>query len=149
MAKHQYPLEPLFGKIISPFERFLQQVTAGGIILMGMTLLTLIIASSPWGDAYRHLWETPVRVGIGRENMEMSLHAWVNEGLMALFFLLVGLELKREILVGELSSLRNTALPVAGAIGGMLAPAIIYYLFVECHDIVNKKMCHHIVNKVL
>ena len=59
----------------------------------------------------------------------MSLHAWVNEGLMALFFLLVGLELKREILVGELSSLRNTALPVAGAIGGMLAPAIIYYLF--------------------
>jgi NhaA family Na+:H+ antiporter len=129
MAKHQYPLEPLFGKIISPFERFLQQVTAGGIILMGMTLLTLIIASSPWGDAYRHLWETPVRVGIGRENMEMSLHAWVNEGLMALFFLLVGLELKREILVGELSSLRNTALPVAGAIGGMLAPAIIYYLF--------------------
>ncbi len=129
MTKHHYPLEPLFGKIIGPFERFLQRVTAGGIVLMGMTLLTLIVASSPWGDAYRHLWETPVRIGIGRENMEMSLHAWVNEGLMALFFLLVGLELKREILVGELASLRNAALPVAGAIGGMLVPAIIYYLF--------------------
>ena len=129
MKKKHYPLEPLFGKIIGPFERFLQRVTAGGIVLMGMTLLTLIVASSPWGDAYRHLWETSVRIGIGLYNMEMSLHAWVNEGLMALFFLLVGLELKREILVGELNSLRNAALPVAGAIGGMLVPAIIYYLF--------------------
>ena len=129
MAKHQYPLEPLFGKIIGPFERFLRQTTAGGIVLMGMTLLTLIVASSPLGDAYRHLWDTPVRIGIGLQNMEMSLHAWVNEGLMALFFLLVGLELKRQIMVGELASLRIAALPVAGAIGGMLVPAIIYLLF--------------------
>jgi len=97
-------------------------------VLIGMTLLTLIVASSPWGDAYRHVWETPVRVGIGLYTMDMSLHAWVNEGLMALFFLLVGLELKREILVGELASLRNAALPVAGAIGGMLGPAAIYLL---------------------
>ena len=129
MKEHRYPLEPLFGKIIGPFERFLQQTTAGGIILMGMTLLTLIVASSPWGDAYRHLWETPVRIGMGLQNMEMSLHAWVNEGLMAMFFMLVGLELKREIMVGELASLRNAALPVAGAIGGMLTPAFIYFLF--------------------
>lgn len=129
MTKQHYPLEPLLGKIIGPFERFLRQTTAGGIVLMGITLLTLIVASSPWGDTYRHLWETPVRIGIGLENFEMSLHAWVNEGLMALFFLLVGLELKREIMVGELASLRNAALPVAGAIGGMLAPALIYFLF--------------------
>jgi len=128
MTKHSYPLEPLFGKIIGPFERFLRQTTAGGIMLMGMTFLTLIVASSPWGDAYRHLWETSVRFGMGSQNLEMSLHAWVNEGLMALFFLLVGLELKREIMVGELASLRNAALPVAGAIGGMLAPAGIYLL---------------------
>jgi Na+:H+ antiporter, NhaA family len=120
MPKHQYPLEPLFGKVISPFERFLRQTTAGGIVLISITLLTLIVASSPWGNAYRHLWETPVRIGIGLHTMELSLHAWVNEGLMALFFLLVGLELKREIMVGELASLRNAALPVAGAIGGML-----------------------------
>lgn len=129
MPQRQYPLEPFFGKIISPFERFLRQTTAGGIVLMGMTLLTLIVASSPWGDAYRHLWETPVLVGIGIHTIEMSLHAWVNECLMALFFLLVGLELKREIMLGELASLRNASLPVAGAIGGMLAPAIIYLLF--------------------
>ena len=129
MTEHHYPLEPLFGKIIGPFERFLRQTTAGGIVLMGMTLLTLIVASSPWGNAYRHLWEIPIRIGMGLHNMEMSLHVWVNEGLMALFFLLVGLELKREIMVGELASLRNAALPVAGAIGGMLAPAAIYFLF--------------------
>jgi NhaA family Na+:H+ antiporter len=129
MTRHHYPLEPFFGKIIGPFERFLRQTTAGGIVLMGMMLLTLIVASSPWGDTYRHLWETPVLIGIGGGHLEMSLHAWVNEGLMALFFLLVGLELKREIMVGELASLRNAALPVAGAIGGMLAPAIIYHLF--------------------
>lgn len=129
MTEHSYPLEPLFGKIISPFERFLRQTTAGGIILMGMTLLTLIVANSPWGDSYRHLWETTVRIGMGQENLEMSLHAWVNEGLMALFFLLIGLELKRQIMVGELASLRNAALPVAGAMGGILAPALIYFLF--------------------
>ncbi len=128
MAKHHYPLEPFLGKIIGPFERFLRQTTAGGVVLMVMTLLTLIVASSPWGDAYRHLWDTPVRIGIGPENLEMSLHVWVNEGLMALFFLLVGLELKREIMVGELATLRRAALPVAGAIGGMLAPALIYFL---------------------
>ncbi len=96
---------------------------------MCMTLLTLIVASSPWGNAFRHLWETPVRIGMGSQSLELSLHVWVNEGLMALFFLLVGLELKREIMVGELASLRNAALPVAGAIGGMLAPAFIYFLF--------------------
>lgn len=129
MPKHQYPLEPLLGKIITPFERFLRQTTAGGIVLVSVTLLTLVIAGSPWGDAWRHLWETPVRIGIGIHTMEMSLHSWINEGLMTLFFLLVGLELKREIMVGELSSLRNAALPIAGAAGGMLAPAVIYFLF--------------------
>ena len=129
MTEHHYPLEPLFGKIIGPFERFLRQTTAGGIILMCMTLLTLIVAGSPWGNTYRHVWEMPIRIGMGSQGLEMSLHVWVNEGLMALFFLLVGLELKREIMVGELASLRNAALPVAGAIGGMLAPAAIYLLF--------------------
>jgi len=128
VAENHYPLEPLFGKILSPFERFLKQTTSGGIVLMCMTLLTLIVASSPWGDPYRHLWEIPIRIGAGSYNIEMSLHVWVNEGLMTLFFLLVGLELKREIMVGELASLRNAALPVAGALGGMLTPALIYFL---------------------
>ena len=68
MTEHHYPLEPLFGKIIGPFERFLRQTTAGGIVLMCMTLLTLIVASSPWGNAYRHVWEMPIRIGMGSQD---------------------------------------------------------------------------------
>jgi Na+:H+ antiporter, NhaA family len=128
LSEYQYPLESLFGKLLSPFERFLKQTTSGGIVLIGTTLLTLIIASSPWGEYYRHIWETPILIGAGSRNLEMTLHGWVNEGLMALFFLLVGLELKREVLVGELASLRSASLPVAGALGGMLVPAVIYFL---------------------
>lgn len=129
MVSNHYPLEPLFGKMISPFERFIQLTTAGGIVLMGTTLLTLIVASSPLGDTFRHIWETPVRFGVGLFNMEMPIHSWINEGLMTLFFLLVGLELKRELTVGELSTLRHAALPVAAAAGGMLLPAGIFFLF--------------------
>ncbi len=101
MSEHQYPLEPLFGKLLSPFERFLKQTTSGGIVLIGKTLLTLILASSPWGEAYRHMWETALHIGVGFYTIKMPVHAWVNEGLMTLFFLLVGLELKRAILFGD------------------------------------------------
>jgi NhaA family Na+:H+ antiporter len=124
-----YPLENIFGRILSPFERFLQRTTAGGAILIGATVITLIIAHSPWGEGFRHLWETTLYIGVSAWRLELTLHQWINEGLMTLFFLVVGLELKREILVGELVDLRHALLPVAGALGGMLAPAIIYHLF--------------------
>lgn len=126
--RRKYALEPLFGIILSPFEQFLHRTTAGGIILMGTTVLTLIVANTELGPHLREFWEKSARVGIGAWNLELSLHQWINEGLMALFFLLVGLELKREILVGELSSLRDAALPVAAAAGGMVLPAAIYSL---------------------
>lgn len=123
----QYPLEPLFGRILSPFEAFLRRTTAGGIILMGSTLLTLIMANTYDSDAIHHFWEQPLSVAFGASySLNMSLHHWVNDGLMALFFLIVGLELKREMLVGELSSLRDAMLPVMAALGGMLVPAFIY-----------------------
>ena len=122
-----YPLENLFGHILSPFERFLQRTTSGGIILMGATVVALVLANSMWGDHVRHLWEQPLHIGIGAWQLKLSLHSWINEGLMTLFFLLVGLELKREILVGELASFRDALLPVVAAIGGMLIPALIYY----------------------
>ncbi len=124
---NRYPLEPLFGRVLSPFERFLRRTTAGGIVLIATTLLTLILANTPWGEAIRHIWETPFTLELGPRRLSMTLHHWINEGLMALFFLVVGLELKREILIGELSSLRNAALPVAGAAGGMLVPALLYW----------------------
>ncbi len=125
----QYALEPFFGRILSPFERFLRRTTAGGIILIGTTVVTLIIANSRWGEGFLHLWEQPVRAGIGSFYLQLTLHQSVNDGLMTLFFLLVGLELKREIIAGELSSLKDAALPVVAALGGMLVPALIYRLF--------------------
>ncbi len=125
----QYALEPFFGRIISPFERFLRRTTAGGIILIVTTIVTLILANSGWGDSFLHLWELPVRVGIGSLYLELTLHQSINDGLMTLFFLLVGLELKREIIAGELSSMRDAALPVLAALGGMLVPALIYRFF--------------------
>ena len=128
---HQpYPLESLFDRLLSPFERFVRRATAGGIVLVFTTIAALLVANSPWGDAYLHLWERPLRLDLaGIASIDKSLHHWVNDGLMALFFLLVGLELKREILVGELSSLRDAALPIVAAIGGMLVPAGLYLLF--------------------
>ncbi len=92
-------------------------------------LAALAIANSPLSEAYNHLWEIPLTLGIGPHELSLSLHDWINDGLMAVFFLLVGLEIKRELLAGELSSARQAALPIACAIGGMVVPALIYLVF--------------------
>ncbi len=124
-----YPLEPLFGRILTPFEQFLQRATAGGIVLMAATVLTLLLSNSPWSAAFARFWEIHLHLGLGRWQMDHTLPHWVNDGLMALFFFLVGLELKRELLAGELASPRDAALPVIAALGGMLAPAALFHLF--------------------
>jgi NhaA family Na+:H+ antiporter len=127
MEGARYPLEPLFGRILSPFERFLHRTTAGGIVLIAATASALALASVFGADALHHFMEQPFGISAGpARRLELSLHAWVNDGFMALFFLVVGLELKREILVGELSSLRDAALPIFAAAGGMVVPALIY-----------------------
>lgn len=125
-----YPLELLFSAILSPFEQFVRRATAGGIVLIGATLLALLLAHSPWGPAFTHFWEQPVGIAVGSVwAVHKTIHGWVNDGLMVLFFLLVGLELKREMLVGELSSIKDAALPIVAAFGGMLCPALIYWSF--------------------
>ena len=130
MANNRYPLESLFGRILSPFEQFLRRTTAGGIVLMATTIVTLGLATVLGAAVISHVWEVPFSLSTGgRFRLELPLHQWVNDGLMALFFLLVGLELKREILVGELSSLKDAALPVVAALGGMIVPALIYAAF--------------------
>jgi NhaA family Na+:H+ antiporter len=126
-SNHTYPLEPLFERIRSPFERFLRRTTAGGIVLIATTLIALALATLLGADPMQQFWERPLAVSAGTSAaLELTIREWVNDALMALFFLLVGLELKREILVGELSSIRDAALPVIAAAGGMIVPALIY-----------------------
>lgn len=121
MAK-RYPLESLSGRILSPFEQFLRRTTAGGIVLIVTTIVALGLAGTLGADDIHHFWGGTFSIASGPGfRLELSWHHWVNDGLMALFFLLVGLELKREILVGELSSPRDAVLPVAAAVGGMLS----------------------------
>lgn len=110
-----------------PFEEFVRAEASGGIVLFAAAIAAIIWANSSAADSYHHLWEREFTLGIAPYALTLSLHAWINDALMAVFFLLVGLEIKREILVGELASVRGAALPIVGALGGMIAPALIFY----------------------
>lgn len=116
-------------RILIPFQRFLHAQTTGGVILMATTLVALVWANSPWAESYHKLWHTELSIGLGSLSMSHDLHWWINDALMAAFFFLVGLEIKRELMVGELASLSKASLPIAGAIGGMVVPALIYAVF--------------------
>jgi len=117
---------PLIERVLQPFQRFARTESSGGIVLLACTALALGWANSPWAESYHRLWETSFTIGFPGRGLTLSLHHWINDGLMAVFFFLVGLEIKREMLVGELASPRQAALPIAGALGGMLVPAGIY-----------------------
>jgi len=108
---------------------FFKLESAGGIILILAAALALIAANSPLDTYYALLLDTPVEVRVGAFEIAKPLLLWINDGLMAVFFFLVGLELKRELIEGELSDRRNIILPATGAIGGMLVPALIYIYF--------------------
>ncbi len=112
--------------ITSPFVRFARMEAAGGIILLTSAVVALIWANSPWQHSYHHLLESQLSVGFGKFVVTENRHEWINDGLMSLFFFLVGLEIKRELLVGELSSFRKAAFPFSAALGGMIFPALIY-----------------------
>ena len=121
------PWEAAFDKIATPFEHFLHQQTTTGLILMVMTVIALILANSPLAHSYHHLFETHLAIQLADFKIDHSIHHWINDGLMAFFFFLVGLEIKREILVGELSDPKNAVLPILAAIGGMVVPALLYF----------------------
>ncbi len=114
-------------RVLSPFARFFRLESAGGIVLIACTLVAVAWANSPWGGAYHHLWETKLAFSLGPWSISHTIHHWINDGLMAVFFFLVGLEIKREALIGELTSLRKAALPGAAALGGMVVPALLYF----------------------
>src|ERR671920_2095953 len=115
----------LVKKIVRPFQEFADRASSSGILLIAAAIVALVWANSPWGESYAQLWGTKLSVGLGNFSIEEDLTHWINDGLMAIFFLVVGLEIKREILVGELSSPRQAALPIAAAIGGTGLTALI------------------------
>lgn len=114
--------------ILDPFQRFIAWESSSGIILFLAALTALIWANSPWQAVYFHLRHVHFIIGFEGWALNLPFHSWINDGLMAVFFFMVGLEIKRELLVGELSQIRHAALPVMAAIGGMLVPAILYLL---------------------
>jgi len=108
---------------------FFHSEVTGSIALLACTVLALAWANSRWADGYFHLLHTPIGVSWGDASFHLTLHEWINDGLMAVFFFVVGLEIKRELVVGELSSAAKAALPVAAAAGGMIVPAVLYTAF--------------------
>ncbi len=112
--------------LLDPFQRFFERESSGGIVLFIAAVMALFMANSPWQDVYSGLLQAQYTVGVEAFSSTLSLHAWINDGLMAIFFFLVGLEIKRQFLVGELSEPRKALLPIVAAIGGMLMPAAIF-----------------------
>ncbi|MGZ5061666.1 MAG: Na+/H+ antiporter NhaA [Usitatibacter sp.] len=130
MSEERNLSERLFGRIVSPIERLMHNAAAAGIVLMAVTAAALAAAAWLGDEALHHAWEQRLAISLtGRFNLDLTLHHWVNDGAMALFFLMVGLELKREMLVGELASIKDAALPIFAAAGGMLLPGLIYAAF--------------------
>jgi len=115
-------------QIVRPFEEFFRHQVAGGLVLLAVTALALLLANSPWSAQYFALWELQLTIGVEPLALSKSLSHWINDGLMAVFFFVVGLEIKREFLAGELAGMRKAALPIAAAVGGMLMPAALFML---------------------
>ena len=116
-------------RLLRPFTVFARLQVAGGVLLLLCTIAALAWANSPWAAAYQHLLHEPLGIVFGRFSLTFTLHHWINDGLMAIFFFVVGLEIKREFLAGELAERRKAMLPIAAAVGGMLVPAAIYSMF--------------------
>src|SRR5205809_7231741 len=110
-GKNAPPIE----RLLRPIQAFSKLEAAGGILLIACTIAALVWANSPWAASYFHLWHIHMTVGFGSAQLSEELHYWINDGLMAVFFLIVGLEIKREALVGELASFQKAALPIAAA----------------------------------
>jgi len=118
----------LVNRLAQPFAWFLRIEAAGGAILLLFTAAALGLSNSPWAAIFEHIWKTPIGLQLGSLEFTRSLREWINDGLMTLFFFLVALELKRELVLGELNNPRMAALSIAAALGGMLVPAALYLM---------------------
>jgi NhaA family Na+:H+ antiporter len=121
--------EQLSYSVIRPFQQFFKKEASSTILLMGATLAALVWANGPFSGSYHHLWEKELTIALGELEISHSLREWIDEGLMSIFFFTVGLEIKREILVGELATAKKAFFPVSAALGGMVIPGAIYYFF--------------------
>ncbi len=121
------PWEKAFDRILTPYEEFIHDETASGLILMACTIVALFLANGFLHEHYAHLLHTELALSLGGWELRHTLHHWINDGLMALFFMVVGLEIKREVVVGELSDPKAAVLPIVAAVGGMLVPAALFY----------------------
>jgi Na+:H+ antiporter, NhaA family len=115
--------------VARPLNRFLHIEAAGGILLVAAAVVALVWANSPWSASYEDLWTTELSIDVGGYIISEDLRHWINDGLMAIFFFVLGLEIKQELTNGQLASLRNAAVPAAGALGGMLLPAVLFLAF--------------------
>jgi len=115
-------------KLIAPVSRFVHLEYTSGIVLLIGVVVAILWANSSFSQSYHHIWETHFTVGIAGHILDKPLHIWINDGLMALFFFVIGLELKREFMDGELSTFSKAILPMTAALGGMIVPAVIYYM---------------------
>lgn len=113
-------------RVVRPFQLFAQRQASGGLVLLGCAILALAWANSPWAWAYEQMLGVPLGISLGEQVLRLDLLHWINDGLMAIFFFSVGLEIKREFLVGELAERRKAMLPIVAAVGGMVVPALIY-----------------------
>ena len=116
-------------KYVEAFTDFTKKESFSGLLLFTVMVIAVIVANSSFSQDYFELWETPLGIKFGEHDVVMSLAHWINDGLMALFFLMVGLEIKREMLIGELSSFKKASFPVVAALGGMIIPALVYVGF--------------------
>lgn len=117
-------------KITRPFQRFLHVEASGGIVLLICTVLALSIANSPFSQWFSSIWKIPVAISLGDNSLSHSIGHWINDGLMTIFFFVVGLEIKREIVAGELQDKRAAILPAMAALGGMIIPALVYFFVI-------------------
>uniref|UniRef100_UPI003565F008 Na+/H+ antiporter NhaA n=1 Tax=Lutibacter sp. TaxID=1925666 RepID=UPI003565F008 len=114
--------------VLSPFQKFVKIESFSGILLLAATIIALVWANSSQGESYQSIWQ--YKIGFTSEIFELNkpLILWINDGLMAIFFFLIGLEIKREFLIGELNSLKKLAFPLFGALGGMLVPVLLFFI---------------------
>ncbi len=124
--EYDAPWEKVFDRVLTPLDEFIRRQTTSGVLLMLCAVVALYIANSQWAELYHHLLQMKFTIGVEGLQLSKSVHHWINDGLMAIFFFVIGLELKREILAGELSDLKQAMLPIVAAVGGMVVPVLIY-----------------------